>query len=74
MALSEEERLREEDPFTSHLTTIAETRLIVLHSRFEVDIHRSREKAVYIEPEDAWGLQVWKCKPSAEVIERSLEA
>jgi N-formylglutamate amidohydrolase len=27
---------------------------------------------VYIEPEDAWGLQVWKARPPDEVIERSL--
>lgn len=73
MALPEAERLREEDPFTSQLTTIAETRLIVWQSRFEVDLNRSRDKAVYLEPEDAWGLQVWKSRPSPELIERSLE-
>jgi hypothetical protein len=41
-------------------------------SRFEVDLNRPREKAVYIQPEDAWGLQVWKQTPPAELIDRSL--
>ena len=70
--LSVAERLREEDPFTGDWTTIADTRIIGLRSRFEVDLNRPREKAVYIEPEDAWGLQVWKSRPSKEIIERSL--
>lgn len=73
IALSETARLREEDPFTSHMTTIAETRLIVSQSRFEVDLNRPREKAVYLEPKDSWGLQVWKSKPSPALIKRSLE-
>lgn len=72
MALDERERRREEDPFTGIWTTVAETRLIALRSRFEVDLNRPREKAVYLKPEDCWGLNVWKQEPSAEVIARSL--
>ena len=72
MALSDADRLREEDPFTSHWTTIGDTRIIGLRSRFEIDLNRPREKAVYINPEDAWGLNVWKTKPSAEIIASSL--
>ena len=72
LAIDEASRLREEDPFTSHWTTIAGTRFLGLRSRFEVDLNRPREKAVYIEPEDAWGLQVWREKPSPEIIDRSL--
>ena len=72
MALSKSERLREEDPFTGTWTTVAPTRLIGLHSRFEVDFNRPREKAVYLTPEDAWGLRVWKETPSTECVERSL--
>jgi len=71
-ALDEATQLREEDPFTGQWTTIAGTRLIGLRSRFEVDLNRPREKAVYLEPEDAWGLQVWREKPSPEIVERSL--
>ena len=60
VALDEANRLREEDPFTAHWVTVAPTQIIGLHSRFEVDLNRPREKAVYRKPEDAWGLQVWQ--------------
>ena len=53
LALTEDERLREEDPFTGEWTTITQTRLVGLRSRFEVDLNRPREKAVYLAPEDA---------------------
>ncbi len=72
MALSDEERLREEDPFTGVWSTMAPTRFISLTSRFEVDLNRPRDKAVYLTPGDAWGLQVWNRQPSAELIAQSL--
>ena len=71
-ALTDAERLQEEDPFTADWTTIADTRIIGLRSRFEVDLNRPQEKAVYIKPADAWGLQVWKVSPPTEIIARSL--
>lgn len=72
MKLSEEERLREEDPYTSSWVDVAETNIVALRSRFEVDLNRPPEKAVYVTPEDCWGLDVWKERPSDEIIERSL--
>jgi N-formylglutamate amidohydrolase len=72
MALTEEARLREEDPFTGEWTEVAPTRVIGLRSRFEVDLNRPRERAVYRRPEDAWGLEVWKREPSDDLVERSL--
>lgn len=72
MDIDEKERYREEDPFTGLLTNVAETAIVVHHSRFEVDLNRPRDKAVYIKPEDAWGLQVWKRQPTPEMIEKSL--
>lgn len=71
-ALSDEERLREEDPFTGKWTTVAPTRIIACRSRFEVDLNRSRNNAVYRIPEDAWGLNIWKEPLSDEVLDRSL--
>ncbi len=73
LALDESSRLREEDPFTGELTVIADTRFVAFRSRFEVDLNRQREKAVYISPEDAWGLNIWKRKPSNEIVQRSLK-
>lgn len=72
MALSEADRLREEDPFTGDWAGIAGNRVVGLRSRFEVDLNRPRDKAVYLKPEDAWGLQVWREKPSPELVARSL--
>ncbi len=74
LSLTEAERLREEDPFTGIWTEVAKTRIIGSHSRFEVDLNRPREKAVYITPEDAWGLHVWKEQPDEQLISRSLAA
>jgi hypothetical protein len=72
MALSDSERLREEDPFTAEWTRVAPTRVVGTRSRFEVDLNRPREKAVYRVPEDAWGLNVWNGNPPDEVFEQSL--
>jgi len=37
-------------------------------SRFEVDLNRPRERAVYTGPDDAWGLPVWRTElPQAEL-------
>jgi N-formylglutamate amidohydrolase len=72
MLLSREGRLREEDPFTEHWTAIGNIQYIATHSRFQVDLNRPREKAVYQKPEDAWGLDVWKTPPSPEIVARSL--
>lgn len=72
LALDDDERLREEDPFTDRWTRVAANRLIVQKSRFEVDLNRPRKKAVYISPEDAWGLQVWRFAPPQSLIGASL--
>lgn len=72
LALSDSERLREEDPFTGEWTHMAPTRLVGLRSRFEVDLNRPRGMAVYRTPEDAWGLKVWNDDPPGEMFEKSL--
>jgi N-formylglutamate deformylase len=72
-AISENGRLREEDPYTAIWTNNSDNRILVHHSRFEVDINRPKEKAVYQKPEDAWGLKVWKQQLPPEVLERSLK-
>src|SRR5689334_21156460 len=67
-ALDAAQRLREEDPFTDRWTRISDNRIVGLRSRFEVDLNRPREKAVYRVPADCWGLQAWKKElPSSEV-------
>lgn len=72
MALSGPERLREEDPHTGIWASVGATQLIAHRSRFEVDLNRPRDTAVYRSPEDAWGLRVWKQEPPDDLVERSL--
>jgi len=71
--LTEKQRLREEDPFTDEFANISANRVIVYRSRFEVDLNRKRKRAVYRNPEDAWGLEIWKNKPEKNIINRALE-
>jgi hypothetical protein len=70
MAISDEERLREEDPFTAETISGLANRVVVHRSRFEIDLNRAREAAVYLRPEQAWGLNVWRKQPTdAEIAE-----
>jgi N-formylglutamate deformylase len=71
IALGDDERRREEDPFTDQLLGDVGVRFHVHRSRFEVDLNRSRDKAVYEHPDDAWGLTVWKRELPPDEIERS---
>jgi N-formylglutamate amidohydrolase len=64
--------LREEDPHTASWTVVAPTRIVGLRSRFEVDLNRPRDKAVYRTPDDAWGLDVWQGTFPEDVAARSL--
>jgi N-formylglutamate deformylase len=72
ISLDEVVRLREEDPYTARIAAVVPTRLIATRSRFEVDLNRPRDKAVYVSAEDAWGLEVWRDAPPADLIARSL--
>ncbi|MEX2622597.1 MAG: N-formylglutamate amidohydrolase [Acidimicrobiia bacterium] len=72
IALDEEVRRREEDPHTDLLTHIVPLRVTVDRSRFEVDLNRSRDQAVYMIPDQAWGLQVWRTELDSDTIEKSL--
>jgi hypothetical protein len=70
-ALSPAGRLREEDPFTGHAIAPAPNRLIAHRSRFEVDLNRDLDSAVYQRPEDCWGLDVWKSPLDDAAVEAS---
>ncbi|MDA0838516.1 MAG: N-formylglutamate amidohydrolase [Planctomycetota bacterium] len=69
--LGSDSRLIEEDPHTAYWASVSDNRIIGLRSRFEVDLNRPRDKAVYRKPEDAWGLDVWSELP-AHAVEESL--
>jgi N-formylglutamate amidohydrolase len=66
--LDESVRLREEDPYTDMWTNIADNQIITHHSRFEFDLNRPPEKAIYLLPSDAWDLQLWKTRPPTKIL------
>ncbi|MDQ3483670.1 MAG: N-formylglutamate amidohydrolase [Pseudomonadota bacterium] len=73
MALGRSERLREEDPFTGEAATGVASHIIVHRSRFEFDLNRPPDGAVYETPEQCWGLEVWtNGPPQKELVARSL--
>lgn len=72
-ALNSDERLREEDPFTEYTIRDIPNRVVFHHSRFEIDLNRGRDGAVYLTPEQAWGLKVWRHDLPAEIVETSLQ-
>ena len=71
--LSDSERLHEEDPFTDMLIEDFPNRIVVHRSRFEVDLNRARQAAIYQRPEQAWGLNVWSRPPGEAHISTSLK-
>lgn len=73
MALHGRQRLREEDPFTEYAIRDVPNRVVFHRSRFEVDLNRPAPSAVYLTPEQAWGLNVWASHPSDDLVRRSLD-
>lgn len=73
LALSNADRLREEDPFTGQAIADVPTHIVAHRSRFEADLNRGRDTAVYRTPEESWGLELWRKPPSERVVEGSLE-
>src|SRR5690606_36602147 len=67
--ITSDERLREEDPFTGLLADIGINRLIIQSSRFQLDLYRNIEDAIYIHPSQAWNLKVWKTPPASPILD-----
>lgn len=65
-------RFREEDPFTDRLAACVDARVVAHRSRFEVDLNRARDAAVYLSPAQSWGLEIWDGAPSDHVVRGSL--
>jgi N-formylglutamate amidohydrolase len=74
LALDERERRREEDEHTGYWASRFSTHAVVHRSRFEFDVNRPRDAAVYLAPEHAWGLSLWRSPPVPELIARSLQS
>lgn len=73
MAIGEHGRCQEEDPGTHRFLTRLPHVLIARQSRYEVDLNRPPDTAIYTTPELAWGVDVWDQLPTREQREASLE-
>lgn len=72
MILDPRTRLREEDSHTDYFAKRFSNHVIVNRSRFEVDLNRPRNEAIYHGPEDAWGLEIYAEPLPAEIVDTSL--
>ena len=73
LEINEYDRLREEDPCTGFFTDVSGNRIIIDTSRFETDLNRPPENAIYRTPEQSWGLKVWKDNVPPKVWAQSLQ-
>jgi hypothetical protein len=73
-AVSAERRFREEDAGTSEWAMWFSTRLVACRSRFEVDLNRPRDSAVYGCSDDCWDLEPWRRPLPPETVERSRQS
>ena len=73
MAVGEQDRFREEDPYMDRFITDFPVQLIARDSRFEYDLNWEAEKAIYNAYDRKWGLQVWERELSPEECRPSLE-
>ncbi|MDO9415939.1 N-formylglutamate amidohydrolase [Pararhizobium sp.] len=71
-SITDADYLREEDPFTEYTIRDVPNRLIFHRSRFEVDLNRARGQAVYLTPEQSWGVDIWAKRPAPDLVEDSL--
>lgn len=71
LALADHDRRREEDVATGRIAAGVGSYVVATRSRFEVDLNRPRSESVYLGPEDAWGLQVWRETPKPGLVARS---
>ena len=60
LAIDDDSRLREEDPYTDRIAALCGTHIMTFRSRFEVDLNRVADEAICVQPEDCWNLRVWK--------------
>jgi hypothetical protein len=71
MKLADGDRLREEDPHTGQAVEGVPNHVVAMRSRFEFDLNRAGDAAVYCTPEQCWGLDIWSAPPADDLIARS---
>lgn len=72
LAVSPQDKYREEDPFTDLFIRDFPIQIICRDSRFEYDVNREYQRGIYDEHKKTWGLKVWKHDLTAEQRAQSL--
>src|SRR5690606_23592084 len=72
LILTPQQKRREEDPETIYWSEISPSRIFTHVSRFEADLNRTRDEAVYESAEKAWGLDLWRRPLTSQQIQQSL--
>jgi N-formylglutamate amidohydrolase len=73
MAIDPADRRYEEDPHTHRFLRATTHRITPNQSRYEVDMNRPPNTAIYLTPDMAWGATVWDEPPTSEQTEQTLE-
>ena len=73
MKIRRADRYREEDPYTERFIRDFPIRIKARDSRFEYDINRDRDMAIYTTPQTSWGIEVWNQPLTSEEIDRSIK-
>ena len=74
LQLDDSGRLREEDPYTAQIAKLPVNLLVVSTSRFQLDLNRKEADALYLTPDQAWGLDVWKKQLPTQYIQDIYQA
>jgi N-formylglutamate amidohydrolase len=72
LAVSEEDRYREEDPYTERFIAHFPIRIHALDSRYEYELNRNPYRVLYDFDKPQWGRKVWKRKVREDEYQRSL--
>jgi len=60
LLVGEPDRLREEDTFADYFIGDLPIRIVALDSRFEYDLNRGANSAIYPFEKEKWGMKIWK--------------
>lgn len=72
LAVSEQDRYREEDPYTDRFIAKLPIRIHALDSRYEYELNRNPYRALYDFDKPQWGEKVWIRKAREDEYQRSL--
>lgn len=73
MGVEEDDRRYDEDTHSDYFIENFPMQLIGLDSRYEYDIDRKRDQAIYLKPFQCWGKRAWISPPTKTELEISYE-